>query len=63
MKKMLLFAAVLLPRIYFLDMEVQKDLGIDGKDLSKYELCYTDSMDLVTTGDANNIVLVAERCE
>lgn len=54
----LLLAAVLLPRIYFMEVEVQNEIGIE-----QCELRYTDSMDLITTSDAGNIVLVAELCE
>lgn len=59
MKKWLL-AAVFLPRIYFMDVEVQKELGIDGRDLSKYELTETASMDMVTTPDDRSIIFIAD---
>jgi hypothetical protein len=58
--KKLLLAAVLLPRIYFMDVEAQKELGLDGQDLSKYELTGSTSMDLVTTTDDRSIILIAD---
>lgn len=58
--KRLLLAAVLLPRIYLMDVEVQKELGLDGKDLSKYEITETCSDDLLSCEDNRSIVFIAE---
>jgi len=61
MNKALLFVAILLPKMYLMDIEVQKELGLVDPDTAMFELTITDSLTLIKTNE--NIVLIAERCD